>query len=190
VTLAFSIPSQFSPAVNMLGSRFASGAISDLPDKCRRAVIYLGKWCRARSFTMDWILGSTKVGSIGPSLDLKFEASPQLRGSASLYGTIRSVGGEKPSFKLRLQSGELLVCSCSEELARQTGKYLYRKVSVEGIAKNNILTGEVASFEATAISLSEKRLSEAFDAIRKQFGGAFDALDVEEFMGRVRGESA
>jgi hypothetical protein len=86
-----------------------------------------------------------------------------------------------------MATGELLFCSCSEELARQAGKYLYRRVLVEGIARNNVLTGEIASFEANAVSLAERKLSEAFAAIREQFGSAFDAVNVDEFMNQVRG---
>jgi hypothetical protein len=84
--------------------------------------------------------------------------------------------------------GDLLVCTCGEELARQAGKYLYRKVIVEGVARNNVLTGEIASFEATTVSLAERKLSEAFSAIREQFGSAFDAVNVDQFMHQVRGE--
>jgi len=188
VKLAFSIPSSYSPSISLLCSRFASGDISDLPEKCRRAVMSLGKWCRDRSFTIDWLLGETWIGSISPALDFRFEAAPQLRGSAALVGTIRTVGGEKPSFRLRLSGGDLLACSCGEDLARQAGKYLYRRVSVEGFARNNMLTAEIASFEATAIALAERKLGAAFDSIRERFGSAFDAVDVDRFMSQVRGE--
>jgi hypothetical protein len=188
LSLALSVPKPLLPAITLLCSRFVSGDISDLPEKCRRAIISLGKWCRARSYNMDWLLGKTLIGSITPSLDLRFEASPQLRGSAVLSGEVHSVGGERPSFKLRLASGELLVCACGDGLARLAGKYLYRKVTIEGFARNNILTGEIASFEATAISLTERKLSEAFDSIREQFGSDFDAVDVDGFMNKVRGE--
>ena len=188
VTLDFALPSSYAPSITLLGSRFSTGNISDLPDKCRQAVLWLGKWCRSRALSLDWLLGGTRIGSITPSLDLTFEAAPQLRGNTELSGTMHSVGGERPSFKLRMATGELLVCSCGEELARQAGKYLYRKVLVEGKARNNVLTGEIASFEASTVNLAERKLSEAFAAIREQFGSAFDAVNVEEFMNQVRGE--
>ncbi len=187
VTLEFAFPSSYAPSITLLGSRFNTGNISDLPDKCRQAVRWLGTWCRSRALSLEWLLGGTRVGSITPTLDLTFEAAPQLRGSTQLSGSIQSVGGERPSFKLRMATGELLICSCSEELAQQAGKYLYRKVLVEGIARNNVLTGEIASFEANAVNLAERKLSEAFAAIREQFGSAFDAVNVDEFMNRVRG---
>jgi hypothetical protein len=188
LTLAFSVPEPLFPAITLLGSRLVSGDISDLPEKCRRAIVALATWCRNRSLNMDWLLGKTPIGSITPFLDLTFEAAPHLRGSAVLSGTIRTVGGERPSFMLRIASGDLLSCSCTEELARFAGKYLYRRVTVEGFAKNNILTGEIAAFEATALMLAEKKLSEAFDSIRERFGNAFDAVDVEGFMKQVRGD--
>jgi hypothetical protein len=187
VTLDFALPSSYAPSIFLLGSRFSTGNISDLPEKCRQAVLWLGKWCRSHALSLEWLLGGNTVGSITPSLDLVFEAAPQLRGNAELSGSIHSVGGERPSFKLRMATGELLICSCGEELAQQAGKYLYRKVLVEGIARNNVLTGEIASFEANAVSLAERKLSEAFAAIREQFGSAFDAVNVDEFMNRVRG---
>lgn len=188
VTLGFALPPSFATSVTLLGSRFATGNISDLPDKSRQAVLWLGKWCRSHALILDWLLGENRVGSITPSLDLTFEASPQLRGSAVLSGTIRSAGGERPSFKLRIATGELLVCTCGEELARQAGKYLYRKVLVEGIARNNVLTWEISSFEASTVNLAERKLSEAFAAIQEQFGSTFDAVNLEQFMNQVRGE--
>ena len=51
-----------------------------------------------------------------------------------------------------------------------------------------MLTAEIASFEATAIALAERKLGAAFDSIRERFGSAFDAVDVDRFMSQVRGE--
>ena len=59
---------------------------------------------------------------------------------------------------------------------------------MEGFARNNMLTAEIASFEATAIALAERKLGAAFDSIRERFGSAFDAVDVDRFMSQVRGE--
>jgi hypothetical protein len=189
VNLAFSLPPSYSPSVALLGSRMATGDISDLPDRSRKAVLSLSRWCRSRALTVDMQVGASKIASITPDLELRFETAPHIRGTAELYGKMHSVmGGDRPSFKLRLPAGELLACACGEGLARQAGKYLYRKVKAEGYAKNNVATGEICSFEATALELAEHKVSVAFEAIRNEYGSVFDSLDVGQFMKQVRGD--
>ena len=163
VNLAFSLPGDYSKAVFLLGARVTAGDISDLPDKSRRGVLGLGKWCRARLLSLDMDMGASRIASITPDLELKFEAAPHIRGTTELFGKMHSVvGGERPSFKLRLPAGDLLSCSCGEELARHAGKYLYRSVKIEGLARNNVATGEICAFEATAIVLAEHKVSGSF----------------------------
>ncbi len=189
INLAFLLPLSYLPSVSLLGSRIGTGDISDLPDRSRRAVLSLSRWCRMRALTVDVQVGASRIASITPDLELKFEEAPHIRGTTELYGKVHSVmGGDRPSFKLRLLAGDLLSCACSEELARQAGKYLYRKVKAVGIAKNNVSTGEISSFEATALALAEHKVSEAFEAIRKEYGSVFDSLDVDQFMKQVRGD--
>jgi hypothetical protein len=189
INLGFSYPAAYSKAFTLLGAKIDSGDISDLPERSRRGVIGLGKWCRARSLSLDMNIGASKIASVTPELELRFETAPRILGTTELFGKVHSVvGGEKPSFKLRLTAGDLLSCSCGEDLARHAGRYLYRKVKVEGRAANNIATGEICAFEATAIALAEHKVSEAFEDIRKEYGSVFDALNVDEFMKQVRGD--
>ncbi len=188
LSLAFSAPPAFVSPIRTLVSCFSIGDLSSLPEKSRRAVVWLSKWSRGRLFTLDWRIGAERIGSISPTLEVKFTEAPKLQGTTTLSGTVRSVGGERPSFKLRLAGGDLAVCTCDEDLARQCGKFLYRKVVVEGVAKNNILTGEMESFEASAVVLSERKLLSGIESIREKFGSVFDAIDPEAYMAQVRGD--
>jgi hypothetical protein len=188
VSLAFASPAPFIPAVQMLGSRLASGDLTDLPEACRRAVIKIGKWCRDRALTIDYRLAERTIASVSPALDLRLEAAPRLKGQTALTGRVHSVGGERPAFKLRLANGELQACSCSEELARIAGKQLYRSIEVEGFAETNMSTGQAASFEAVALKPIEHKVTDAVNSIRERFGEYFDAIDVDEFMNEMRGD--
>jgi hypothetical protein len=188
VSLAFASPAPYTPAVELLGSSLASGDITDLPEACRRAVVRIGKWCRDRSLTIDYRLAERIIASISPSLETRLESAPRLKGKTALTGKVHSVGGEKPSFKLRLASDELQACSCSDELARLAGKQLYCRIEVEGFAETNMSTGQIASFEAVALRPIERKVTDAVNSIRERFGEYFNTIDVDQFMKEMRGD--
>ncbi len=187
LVLTFGADSRVHEAAGVVCRAFAKGDVTSLPDPSRRAVLALSRWSRKFSYSLEWWQGGRSLGIITPQLELTFQTAPMIRGTTTLAGMVRSVGGERPSFKLRLPTGELIICQCSEDLAQTAGKYLYRTVSVAGTARHNVRTGELGAFEVSSVTLSERRIQDAFRKIRDEFGSSFDAVDTDIFMDQVRG---
>jgi hypothetical protein len=99
--------------------------------------------------------------------DTDIPTSIFIKGNTTLYGEITRVGGkDSPKIQFNTIDGILVYCDSTVKLAKEAGKKLYTQVGLNGIAKWNIKTSELISFEIESISnYAQKSYIDAFSEL-------------------------
>lgn len=111
-------------------------------------------------------------------------------GETTIYGYVQRVGGKKPSVKVKTISGQNLVCTTTQEIAKKVGSHLYNWVGLSGIASWDNKTLRINSFKISEITEYEETDNQrVFDMLSSNFGEYFEDIEnPDEFVNKLRNE--
>lgn len=115
-----------------------------------------------------------------------------MSGDKMIRGTVQRVGGAtEPKCALRIPDrAKLLFCTVADDsVAHDLARFLYGEVVVTGLARWIRRTWEIVEYDIREVQCPRGgALSEAFEALRKAGGSAWDNVtDPEEFLREVSG---
>jgi hypothetical protein len=181
-------------------SRYSTSLIEDvanrndshLPLATRNGLLELQSKARTRSWDGIWLssANTTAVAGLLPEIDL-FTESPLVTGGTSLLARIIRVGGESPSAKVKLSTGENFTAEvCGRGLAESLAEYLYQWVEVSGEATWNSHTLAITHLRITGIGPFSDKTSDpkaALTELREVSGGFWDSINPTDFLKDMRG---
>jgi len=184
-------------AFRKIGSAITLHQVGGLPERSIEALTQIRKVSeRYDAPTQFWLLNGSlsMLAQIDKNTPLE-TSDGSFEVSATLYGEVIRVGGEKPPrAKVRFLSGEYLNCNItsSEQLrvARTLGQHLYEVIGLVGRGRWGGAGNVLIDFTIEDVTpYRQKRLSKALASTREVISAYLDAVDdIDAFMDELRGE--
>jgi hypothetical protein len=162
-----------------------------LPQPAIFHLIALQKKAHAR----DWRIHFHN-GHFGATIqpDDKLFANAHFQGQTRLFAQILKVGGPRPRAQLLLTDKSKLAATVDgRELAQRLGRFLYKWVTLEGIARWSAKTFLIREFKITALGEYQDDEADpvaAFDALRTAAAGKWNDVDPDEYVHELRDDDA
>jgi hypothetical protein len=114
-----------------------------------------------------------------------------IRSHTVLYGEVVRVGGVERKLMLRVHPDKpaVTVSIKTKELARELGARLYETVGVAGSALWHPVTDALLGFDAEELLPYDGSALDAIANVSALVGSELDAVDMEEFVATIRGNS-
>jgi hypothetical protein len=136
--------------------------------------------------------GHDRLAVITPTTRVQIE-NFTVRGTTSLYGTLRRIGGDDPPRAwMRWTNGETLSCRVkSRSLASQMAQFLYQTMGVRGTAFWDNRDMRLYDFRIEQLlPYREKDLSKAVDALGDVAGRYYQEIaDLDTYLADIRGNN-
>ncbi len=190
--LVFEVASRERPRLRKLARAIASRRYSSLPRPAWAGLSALSDLISSRGWRLDWEFQSGAAPDASISAECPVPPPPpaiKRRGAATLYGKLVTVGGVSPHALLAQENGRNVRVHLDRELAKKLAQRLYDVVGLEGEA---VWTADYEIEEFTAARVLPYRdgsILEAFDALARGAGDAWDNVDARRFVESLRAEA-
>jgi len=137
---------QFAAAFLAITTALSQQDYTRIPTGCIEQLKSIQSLVKSKDCNAQFLKDSEEYASISPSTTIAIPQTGVLRGETVLYGSVRFVGGKKPRTRIELDTGEIINCFISKDLATGLGKMLYKKVLLKGMAAWSSLDYQLLDF--------------------------------------------
>lgn len=178
------------PLIEAISSRDDSRIVFEAREGLERAHRPLRKWSWQATVSRN---GSPDTRAVMlPTAPLFDPPRNVLRGNSSLLVQVVSVGGVKPTAKLRLANGHLIIAPvASRVLAAELATKLYKTIQVHGEIVWDIATKGIRHVRVTGVGNYIREEADPISALKdlhKLSGGYWDTVSPDEFLKDIRGK--
>jgi hypothetical protein len=125
---------QFTAAFLAITTALSQQDYTRIPTGCIEQLKSIQSLVRSKGCDAQFLKNREEYASINASTTIAVPQTGLLRGETVLYGSVRFVGGKTPRTRIELDTGEVISCFISRQLATGLGKRLYKKVILKGMA--------------------------------------------------------
>ncbi|SRR5258708_18555044 len=193
-----SLETQVINAVGQITASINSGDYAKIPGKSIEAVRTVRKLAHKFSTDIEFWQNNgqrTRLATVNATTPIDVTVRTRT-GKTTIYGKVVGVVGEDPPrARIRLFSGDLLICNITRrdelQIARQLGQRLYDEVGVYGEARWDLRDMSIEFFQIERVTeYSKKSVNEALDSLNSLVGEQYREIDdFERLIGEIRGTS-
>jgi hypothetical protein len=178
-------------AASRLAAAIESRSGKSLPQPAVASIRELHKRAKSRDWSITMMNGNFR-STMRPEVPVF--ADPLVSGATTIFGTVMTVGGVKPTAKIVLADSRHITAEvASKEVAQKLAPSLYQKVELHGDAWWYSSSMELSRFKINSIgdfSYKSGDPTRAFGDLRSEFGSVWDNVDPDDFVRQQREESA